>query len=83
MLGDGIRPELIVVLVRHQHAGMDGLGTLRKLKEQRAACRSGDGLWRRNERRRKPPSSAPPNSSPRPVRFRPAEAAAAAAAPPS
>lgn len=35
-LGDGIRPELIVVLSDINMPGMDGLGLLRRLKEQRA-----------------------------------------------
>lgn len=35
-LGDGIRPELIVVLSDINMPGMDGLGLLRKVKEQRA-----------------------------------------------
>ena len=33
-LGDGIRPELIVVLSDINMPGMDGLGLLRRLKEQ-------------------------------------------------
>jgi two-component system, response regulator, stage 0 sporulation protein F len=36
MLGDGIRPELIVILSDINMPGMDGLGLLRKIKEQRA-----------------------------------------------
>jgi CheY-like chemotaxis protein len=36
MLGDGIRPELIVILSDINMPGMDGLGLLRKVKEQRA-----------------------------------------------
>ncbi|MGD9883531.1 MAG: response regulator [Geminicoccaceae bacterium] len=35
-LDDGIRPELIVVLSDINMPGMDGLGLLRKLREQRA-----------------------------------------------
>jgi CheY-like chemotaxis protein len=35
-LGDGIRPELIVILSDINMPGMDGLGLLRKVKEQRA-----------------------------------------------
>lgn len=35
-LGDGIWPELIVVLSDINMPGMDGLGLLRKVKEQRA-----------------------------------------------
>jgi len=35
-LGDGIRPELIVVLSDINMPGMDGLGLLRKVKEQHA-----------------------------------------------
>ena len=35
-LGDGIRPELIVVLSDIDMPGMDGLGLLRKVREQRA-----------------------------------------------
>jgi CheY-like chemotaxis protein len=36
MLGNGIRPELIVILSDINMPGMDGLGLLRKVKEQRA-----------------------------------------------
>ena len=36
MLADGIRPELIVVLSDINMPGMDGLGLLRKVKEQHA-----------------------------------------------
>lgn len=36
MLDDGIRPELIVVLSDINMPGMDGLGLLRKVKEQHA-----------------------------------------------
>jgi two-component system, response regulator, stage 0 sporulation protein F len=35
-LGDGIRPELIVILSDINMPGMDGLGLLLKIKEQRA-----------------------------------------------
>jgi CheY-like chemotaxis protein len=35
-LEDGIRPELIVILSDINMPGMDGLGLLRKVKEQRA-----------------------------------------------
>ena len=35
-LEDGIRPELIVILSDINMPGMDGLGLLRKIKEQRA-----------------------------------------------
>jgi CheY-like chemotaxis protein len=36
MLGDGIHPELIVILSDINMPGLDGLGLLRKVKEQRA-----------------------------------------------
>jgi CheY-like chemotaxis protein len=36
MLGDGIRPELIVVLSDINMPGMDGLGLLREVKERHA-----------------------------------------------
>ena len=35
-LADGIRPELIVILSDINMPGMDGLGLLRRIKEQRA-----------------------------------------------
>jgi CheY-like chemotaxis protein len=35
-LGDGIRPELIVILSDINMPGMDGLGLLQKVKQQRA-----------------------------------------------
>jgi CheY-like chemotaxis protein len=36
LLGDGIRPELIVILSDINMPGMDGLGLLREIKAQRA-----------------------------------------------
>jgi len=82
MLGDGIRPELIVVLSDINMPGMDGLGLLRKLKEQRAdlpvimVTAYGD-----DERRRKAAEFGAAEFVTKAGRFRPAEAAAAAAAP--
>ena len=70
MLSEGIRPELIVILSDINMPGMDGLGLLRKIKEQRPdlpvimVTAYGD-----DERRRKAAEFGAPEFVTKPVDF--------------